>query len=365
MQIHPYRLTSLFLSCLGWWCFCFLLLFPSDVTAQTSTPRFKILALAEAGSIHRPFVDAAKIWLQKQSADNSYSVDYIENTEKIDDAFLSQYRVFIQLNYPPYGWTPKAVAAFTRYIEEGRGGWIGFHHATLLGEFDGFGIWPWFSQFMGGIRFTDYIAEFATATVIVEDPSHPLMKNVGPSFVVEKEEWYTYDKSPRPNGSRSCTRGRSDLFAGHSQEDGRSSSDLDQREGQGAQRVHLHGPSSGAFSEFVIHYHFSQCHPVGGASVNVRRLLFLLVLVSQVLIPVFAQQSGFKVLAFYSATGEPDHVQFAQDALKFLNERAASEHFTFESTTKWEELNDARLKTYPAGPLAQRFAREPGTTACF
>lgn len=52
---------------------------------------------------------------------------------------------------------------------------------------------------MGGIRFTGYIPGFATATVIVEDARNPLMKNVGPSFVVENEEWYTYDKSPRPN----------------------------------------------------------------------------------------------------------------------------------------------------------------------
>jgi type 1 glutamine amidotransferase len=33
----------------------------------------------------------------------------------------------------------------------------------------------------------------------VEDASHPLTKDVAPSFLVEKEEWYTYDKSPRPN----------------------------------------------------------------------------------------------------------------------------------------------------------------------
>ncbi|HEX4786314.1 MAG TPA: ThuA domain-containing protein [Candidatus Sulfotelmatobacter sp.] len=198
--MRPYRLTLGFHSCHRWWWFCALLLaFAADGAAQASASRFKVVALAEAGGIHRPFVDAAMVWLQKQSADNNFSVDYIENTDKIDDAFLSQYRLFIQLNYPPYGWTPKAVAAFTRYIEEGRGGWIGFHHATLLGEFDGFGIWPWFSQFMGGIRFTDYIPGFATATVIVEDASNPVMKNVAPSFVVEKEEWYTYDKSPRPN----------------------------------------------------------------------------------------------------------------------------------------------------------------------
>ena len=175
------------------------LIFTGVSMAQNSKPKFKVIALAEAGGIHRPFVDAAKVWLQKLAAENNFSVDYIENTDQMNDAFLAQYQVFVQLNYPPYGWTPTAVTAFTKYITEGRGGWIGFHHATLLGEFDGYGIWPWFSEFMGGIRFTDYIPKFANATVVVEDPSHPVMKNVGASFVVDQEEWYTYDKSPRPN----------------------------------------------------------------------------------------------------------------------------------------------------------------------
>jgi uncharacterized protein len=175
------------------------LIFTGVSMAQNSKPKFKVIALAEAGGIHRPFVDAAKVWLQKLAVERNFSVDYIENTDQINDAFLAQYQVFLQLNYPPYGWTPTAVTAFTKYITEGRGGWIGLHHATLLGEFDGYGIWPWFSEFMGGIRFTDYIPKFASATVIVEDPSHPVMKNVGASFVVDQEEWYTYDKSPRPN----------------------------------------------------------------------------------------------------------------------------------------------------------------------
>ena len=166
---------------------------------QKPAPTFNCVVLAETNSIHRPFVDASKIWLQKQAAENNFSIEYIENTDKIDDAFLSRFQVFIQLDYRPYGWTPKAVSAFTRYVEEGRGGWIGFHHATLLGEFDGYQMWSWFSQFMGGIRFKDYIPKFASATVVVEDRSHPVMTNISPSFLVEQEEWYTYDKSPRPN----------------------------------------------------------------------------------------------------------------------------------------------------------------------
>jgi uncharacterized protein len=194
------RLVSYFrLRRWSWVMVAVVLSFPGTGMGQNSKPKFKVIALAEAGGIHRPFVDAAKLWLQKLAEDNAFSVDYIENTDRMNAEFLSRYQLLIQLNYPPYGWTPTAVAAFTRYIEEGRGGWIGFHHATLLGEFDGYGLWPWFSQFMGGIRFTDYIPKFATATVVVEEPSHPVMQNVGGSFVVDQEEWYTYDKSPRRN----------------------------------------------------------------------------------------------------------------------------------------------------------------------
>ena len=183
-----------------WWMFVLLWLAPMPASAaQNSKPKFRVVALAEHGGIHQPFVDAAKVWLQKLATDNNFSVDYLENTGKIDDAFLSHYQLFIQLDYPPYAWTPTAMTAFVKYIEEGRGGWIGFHHATLLGEFDGYQMWPWFSQFMGDIRFTNYIPKFATATVIVEDASHPALKNLGGSFVVKDEEWYTYNKSPRAN----------------------------------------------------------------------------------------------------------------------------------------------------------------------
>ncbi|AUD07221.1 glycosyl hydrolase [Spirosoma pollinicola] len=166
---------------------------------QVKKPRFRVLAIAEAGGIHAPFVSAAKTWLANEAAENNFTIDYIENTEPINDAFLARYQLFIQLNYPPYMWSDTAKAAFQKYIIEGKGGWIGFHHATLLGEFDGYQMWPWFSDFMGGIRYKNYIASFAKATVHVEAKKHPVMKGVPVAFEVQKEEWYTYDKSPRPN----------------------------------------------------------------------------------------------------------------------------------------------------------------------
>jgi len=164
---------------------------------QAAPPNFAVLAIAEKGGLHQPFVDAAKVWLEREALAGGFAIDYIEDTNRIDEAFLAKYRVFLQLNYPPYRWEPTAMDAFRKYIEEGRGGWIGFHHATLLGEFDGYAMWQWFSMFMGSIRFATYIPTFATGTVKVEAPAHPVMQGVAGSFAIENEEWYTYDKSPR------------------------------------------------------------------------------------------------------------------------------------------------------------------------
>ncbi len=150
--------------------------------AQNKNPRFHVLALYENGGHHIEYSKRAKLWLDSLAADSNFSIDYIQNTDKIDEDFLSHYQLFIQLDYPPYAWTDKAVAAFENYIEEGRGGWIGFHHATLLGEFDGYKMWDWFSQFMGGIRYKNYIATFVQGTVNVEDKQHPVMKGIPASF---------------------------------------------------------------------------------------------------------------------------------------------------------------------------------------
>jgi len=173
-----------------------LFFFLTPVIAQ---PRFHALVLFENGGHHLAFTNVAQPWLNKLAADSNFTIDYIKKTDSINEAFLAKYELFIQLDYPPYGWTAAAMAAFKDYIEKGRGGWIGLHHATLLGEFDGYPMWPWFSDFMGGIKFSSYIPTFAAAQVNVEDKKHACMKNLPSQFTIMKEEWYTYNESPRNN----------------------------------------------------------------------------------------------------------------------------------------------------------------------
>ncbi len=168
-------------------------------SAEAKPPRFRALVLAERGDQHEAFVQAALEWLKTTAAKEQFEFDVFERPEGFDQKFLAKYQVFLQLNYPPYRWSEEAKAAFVDYVKQGRGGWVGLHHATLLGEFDGFPMWTWFSDFMGGIRFKTYIAKRVSGTVVVEAKTHPCFKGLPPTFVIEEEEWYTYDKNPRPN----------------------------------------------------------------------------------------------------------------------------------------------------------------------
>jgi type 1 glutamine amidotransferase len=173
------------------------MLFISSAMAQPA--RFQALVLYENGGHHLAYSQKAIQWLNQLASDSNFTIHYIQNVDSITDTYLSNYQLFIQLDYPPYTWKKEAEQAFTNYIENGKGGWIGFHHATLLGNFDGYKMWPWFSDFMGGIRFKSYIPTFANGQVITEDTSHPCMKSLPTQFTIENEEWYTYDRSPRPN----------------------------------------------------------------------------------------------------------------------------------------------------------------------
>jgi type 1 glutamine amidotransferase len=164
----------------------------------------EVLAIGEimtgdGPEIHAPFVQAAKTWL---STEPNLKVTHIESPNTLTDELLTQYDLILQLNYSPWRWNKTAQAAFEKYISEGRGGWVGMHHSGLYGPAvtpESEEPWTWFYDFLGKINYKNYIASFAAATVHVEDAAHPLFKDVPATFEVTTEEWYTWDKSPRPN----------------------------------------------------------------------------------------------------------------------------------------------------------------------
>jgi uncharacterized protein len=181
-----------------------LLPYNISFSSAAAAPRFKVVVLAEfdPADQHYPMVQAAKTWFAKLATDSNIAVDWVTTPDNFTDAYLANYKVVVQLNYPPFAWNATSQSAFQKYIEQGKGGWIGFHHAALYSQDvlgAGQSLFTWFKPFLGGITYKDYVATRCAGTVAVEDTVHPCMKKVPKSFVVTDDEWYTWDKSPRPN----------------------------------------------------------------------------------------------------------------------------------------------------------------------
>jgi type 1 glutamine amidotransferase len=314
--------------------------FKEDVGVVAGTPaRFRVLALYENGGHHVEYSARARAWLDRLALDSNFRIDYTTTTDSIDQNYLSRYQLIIQLDYAPYAWTPKSVAAFQQYIEEGRGGWIGFHHASLLGEFDGYPMWQWFSDFIGGIRWKDYIARFAKATVHLEghtsadptaatDPTTPIFAGVPDSFTVQKEEWYTYDKSPRPNVRVLAHVDESSYFP-------------DTTIKMGDHPVIWSNPHVRARNVYIFMGH----DPIlFDDSVYTRIFRNAIFWASATKPPT---PPKFKALAFYTTTVETDHVEFARDAIRFFSRQAAEGgNFQLDSTSDWSNMTLEKLKQY-------------------
>ena len=164
----------------------------------TVAPR-RVLVLAERGGLHEGFTAAGLQWLEDNRERFNIELTVLNSAKEIKKGEIPTYHLILQLNYPPYAWSSEAQQDMQQYIDRSQGGYIGFHHASLLGEFDGYPMWTWFSDFMGKIRYKNYIAEKCDGTVQVEDRLHPVMQGVPGTFVVAEDEWYTYEQDPRPN----------------------------------------------------------------------------------------------------------------------------------------------------------------------
>lgn len=157
----------------------------------------KVLVLAELGGQHDGFTQTGLRWLHRQAEALDFCITELDDCRRLKPGDIANYDLILQLNYPPYVWSEASMKEFEQAIDKGSVAWIGFHHASLLGEFDGYPMWEWFSDFLGGIRFQNYIAEKADGEMIVEDPGHPVMSGVNPRFIIREDEWYTYNQSPR------------------------------------------------------------------------------------------------------------------------------------------------------------------------
>jgi type 1 glutamine amidotransferase len=167
--------------------------------AYAQKPAFKVLVVASADPDHDPMILQSKAFLEKMGEENNFEVVYSRDATQINDDNLSRFQVFVQLHLAPFDLTQPQQLALQRFISRGKG-WVGVHAAGLTGtQFikPQTPYWQWFEKLMGGIVYSPH-PDKQTGMIVVEDRIHPVMKNL-PAFFSFYDEWYEFDKSPRPN----------------------------------------------------------------------------------------------------------------------------------------------------------------------
>jgi len=177
-------------------CFCAL-----KVThAQSKSPSFKVIAFytAKEDAAHISFVHEANKWFPKIGKEYNFVYDSTNDWNNLNPSFLSNYKVVLFLDTRPEDSLQRVT--FETYMKNG-GAWMGFHFA-------GFALtpskypqnWDWYhNEFIGSGQYKSNTWRPTSAILQVENPTHPVTKNLPQTFKSAPNEWYRWEKDLRQN----------------------------------------------------------------------------------------------------------------------------------------------------------------------
>src|SRR5712672_501727 len=175
----------------------FLILVPMFYSTGTvgQKPSFKVLAFysTKVEPDHVLFAQGALKFFSDLAAKSNITFDSTTNWDDLNDSNLAKYQVVVWLNAAPSQADQKR--AFQKYMENG-GAWLGFHVSAYN---DKDSNWPWFVDFLGGGVFYSNSWPPLPAKLTVDDPSHPVTKELPGSFLSPDNEWYIWKPSPHLN----------------------------------------------------------------------------------------------------------------------------------------------------------------------
>ena len=156
-------------------------------------PRFKALLYYSdhVEEAHQQFAHQAIDFFKKLTIGEGFILDV--DTRLPED--LSTYDVIIMPDVAP--GDPAERVRFQQYMDNG-GGWVGFHGAGYNDLSTG---WPWFCDFLGGVRFLCNTWPPQPGLMDVESRTHPVTKNLPERFVAPSSEFYQWQPDPRSNPS--------------------------------------------------------------------------------------------------------------------------------------------------------------------
>ncbi|PSL27509.1 carbohydrate-binding protein [Chitinophaga ginsengisoli] len=175
-----------------------MLLLSAAFHVQAQTPRFKVIAFYHGtyDAAHIAFCKEANQWFPAIAAQYNFSYEATTNWSNLNPSFLSQYQVVLFLDDSPTD--PAQRSAFQQYMQNG-GGWMGFHVSAYTDNAAG---WSWYyNTFLGSGNFQTNTWGPTSATLRVEDNTHPSTKRLPTTYTSAVSEWYSWSNDLRNNSN--------------------------------------------------------------------------------------------------------------------------------------------------------------------
>src|SRR5262249_29772042 len=146
------------------------------------------------GFRHTDAINAGIPAIRALGQQHNFEVDATEDSSQFTERNLADYDVVVFLNTDGENVLTNAQeVAFERWMLRG-GGLAAIHAASNMNR-----DWAWYKDMHGGAQFRNHAGganQFQTATVDIEDASHPSTAGI-PAEWVREDEWYNHTEEPR------------------------------------------------------------------------------------------------------------------------------------------------------------------------
>jgi type 1 glutamine amidotransferase len=163
----------------------------AETTPAPAGPRINLLVISKTAGYRHQVIPTGIKTLVEIAQEAKWGVTATEDTSLVTPEFLGHFDVVVFLMTTKAIFTPEEKAAIEAFVKGGKG--VITIHTGADTEYE----WPWYNRQLGA-KFLGH-PPAQKARLVIEDRSHPATSFFPAAEWVTTDEWYSFDRDPRPD----------------------------------------------------------------------------------------------------------------------------------------------------------------------
>ena len=163
----------------------------ADAPAPAPGPKINLLVISKTAGYRHQVIPTAIKTLVEIGQEAKWGVTATEDTSLVTPDFLAHFDVIVFLMTTKNIFTPEEKSAIEAFVKGGKG--LITIHTGADTEYD----WPWYNRQLGA-KFLGH-PPAQKGRLVIEDRSHPATSMFPSAEWVTTDEWYSFDRDPRPD----------------------------------------------------------------------------------------------------------------------------------------------------------------------